>query len=101
MKQILSKVMTNPLVAAAAPAGSAETENIVNTIANILTFVQVVGGGLIGLMLALAAYHFIAGGQQSFELGKRKIIGIVIGAGLLFGAGTISAVIKSTYGYTG
>ena len=91
--------MKHLLTAAAAPAG--DLNSITNTIAQAVTYVQVIGAGIIVLMLAIAGYHFFAGGQQGFELGKKKVIGILIGAGLLFCATALGAVVKSMYGYTG
>ena len=99
LRNYLSEVKDKYDYTAAAPAG--DLNSITNTIAQAVTYVQVIGAGIIVLMLAIAGYHFFAGGQQGFELGKKKVIGILIGAALLFCATALGAVIKSMYGYTG
>lgn len=75
--------------------------SILSTISQVVTYVQAIGAGIIVLVLAMSAFHFFVGGQQGFEIGKKQIIGIVIGAGLLFCATAVSAVIKTMFGYSG
>ena len=97
MKNLMAYV--KPMLAEASPSGT--TQSIVNTINTVVQYVQLVGAAVVILMFALAAFPFITGGQQGFELGKRKVIGIIVGAGLLFCATAVGTLVKTMYGYSG
>lgn len=101
MKNLITTMGNVSFLPAAATTATPEIQNILDTIMTIVSYVQLLGGGVIVLCVALAAIPFLRGGQQNFEVGKAKIIGIVVGAALLFCATAIATVIKNMFGYTG
>ena len=55
----------------------------------ILTGLQVIGGIVLGISLAISAYYFLSGSRQSSEHGKARIVGAVVGFVILMGASVI------------
>lgn len=74
-----------------------DTSTITNAVSKVLTAVQIVGGAMLGICIAAAAIQFFFGDREHFQLGKTRIIGMIIGAFLLFSATALSTFIKSVF----
>lgn len=75
------------LLAVSLPSG------LSTTITNIATAVQVIGGCVALVILAIAAVQLMIGGRNSVEMGKTRIIFLIIGMVLLSGGSVIKAFI--------
>lgn len=63
--------------------------NLVNDVnaltAEILGFLQNVGVGIAAIFACVAGYHFLFGGAEGNQKGKKALLGVIIGLVIIFG----------------
>lgn len=69
-------------------------DKIAQTIMQIATGAQLVGGAILVICIILCGIKIMAGGAEGLRDGKRWFVGIVIGAILLFSASAIKEWLK-------
>lgn len=74
-------------------------EDVTTAIDNLLGGAQLIGAAVIGIAVALAAFHFVKGGREDWQIGKGKIAGIIIGALMIATATGIKAWVNSMVGF--
>lgn len=70
--------------------------NLNNATAEILSILQGVGVGVIAIFVVIIGYKIITGGREGLREAKSSVMGLIIGAVLLFGALAVSQWLKST-----
>lgn len=63
------------------------------TINNFLTAGQLIGAGLAGVFLVIAAIQFMSGGRNAVEMGKGRIICVIVGMVLCAGCSVIKSYV--------
>lgn len=75
------------MLAVSLPAG------LSTTLDNLMTAGQIIGGGLAGIILVIAGIQLMTGGRNSVEMGKTRIISLIIGMILVSGCSVLKAFI--------
>lgn len=63
---------------------------------DILGILQGVGVGIIAIFVVIIGYKVITGGREGLREAKSSVMGLIIGAVLLFGALAVSEWLKTT-----
>lgn len=63
---------------------------------DILGILQGVGVGIIAIFVVIIGYKVITGGREGLREAKSSVMGLIIGAVLLFGAMAVSEWLKTT-----
>lgn len=63
---------------------------------DILGILQGVGVGIIAIFVVIIGYKVITGGREGLREAKSSVMGLIIGAVLLFGAKAVSEWLKTT-----
>lgn len=66
---------------------------IIDTINNFMTAGQIIGGALAGIFIIIAAIQFTSGGKNAVEMGKFRIVCVIVGMILISGCSVIKAFI--------
>lgn len=64
--------------------------------ADILGILQGVGVGIIAICVVIVGYKILTGGREGLREAKSSVVGLIIGAVLLFGAMAVSEWLKTT-----
>ena len=70
--------------------------SINNATGDILGILQGVGVGIIAIFVVIIGYKVITGGREGLREAKSSVVGLIIGAILLFGAMAVSEWLKTT-----
>lgn len=70
--------------------------SINNATGDILGILQGVGVGVIAIFVVIIGYKVITGGREGLREAKSSVVGLIIGAILLFGAMAVSEWLKTT-----
>lgn len=70
------------------PTGLSETIN------NFMLAGQIIGGLLAGIFLLIAGVQLMSGGRNAVEMGKTRIVCVIIGLVLVVGCGAIKTFIN-------
>lgn len=70
--------------------------SINNATGDILGILQGVGVGIIAIFVVIIGYKVITGGREGLREAKSSVMGLIIGAVLLFGAMAVSEWLKTT-----
>ena len=86
--KMMSIIAPKPyMLAVTLPAG------LSTTLDNLMTAGQVIGGGVAGIILVIAGVQLMTGGRNSVEMGKTRIISLIIGMVLVSGCSVLKAFI--------
>lgn len=70
--------------------------NLNSATSDILSILQGVGVGVIAIFVVIIGYKIITGGREGLREAKSSVMGLIIGAILLFGALAVSEWLKTT-----
>ncbi|OJF96187.1 TrbC/VirB2 family protein [Alkalibacterium sp. 20] len=70
--------------------------NLNSATGDILSILQGVGVGVIAIFVVIIGYKIITGGREGLREAKSSVMGLIIGAILLFGALAVSEWLKTT-----
>lgn len=72
-------------------------ENSINgATGDILGILQGVGVGVIAIAVVIIGYKVLTGGREGLREAKSSVVGLIVGAILLFGARAVSEWLKTT-----
>lgn len=74
-------------------------QEITTTINNFMTAGQLLGGALAGIFLLIAAIQFASGGKNAVEMGKFRLVCVIVGMTLIAGCSVIKAFIDGLMGF--
>lgn len=77
-------------------ANSGLESSINGATSDILDILQGVGVGVIAIFVVIIGYKVITGGREGLREAKSSVMGLIIGAVLLFGAMAVSEWLKTT-----
>jgi hypothetical protein len=97
----ISKIMTMAAIRLPKPyiLGVTIPKQLTDTLENIMTAGQVIGVATAGVILVIAGVQLMTGGRNNVEMGKTRIICLIVGLILVSGCSVLKTFLVGLMGF--